>query len=587
MAESLLRGIQVVWQYSLLLSVISIFWVAGSGLAMGIWWIAYQDDAKGNDSQTSQLAFSLAASPLVGVLLGFVWLVTVRVTSQGVNFWAWFYLGLMLSAGIVLWRWFFQRTGLTRASIVLVGISAFLLVLYLAFISDLFVPLYFDSLEHVQIANDFLHPEASPTAFHSLEKLGKRYYHFGFHTLTSWLSAISGAEVRQVILILGQLLLAGMPLAIFFFSHTLTDQNWHGIWAALLAGVGWAMPAFAVNWGKYPALAALATLPLSLGALEMLCTSREGRRHRAWWLALMLTLTGCTLFHTRALVAFVLYLASKVLVQVWQCLTHPWRLIGGLVLVAGLITLLIRALPVLGPYASPATILLLILLPLSLRVSPVRSLTLLCFIALLLLSLWIPVPFLRHGRVELLDRQFVQMAICIPLSVLAGLGLASLAQQLRWRWSRLAWDWIQAAAWLAFGLALVVGFVNNGLTHPDACCSFVHQSELYAIAWIATEIPVEAKIVIAGFAPPNKNIGNDGGIWINTLTGRSTYTLRYDTNWASAKIHNRICNSGATYVYAGSMSYSFRQDLLEATAWYRPVLVLPPARVYAILDCPE
>src|SRR5690606_32123855 len=113
------------------------------------------------------------------------------------------------------------------------------------------IPQYFDSAQHYLITRTLLNtsgPLLPPSTGN---------YHIGFHLLLAFVTSTLRAQIIDTLLILGQIILAIIPLSIFFLVKGETRSNAAGIFAVMLAMLGWYMPAYAVNWGKYPALASL------------------------------------------------------------------------------------------------------------------------------------------------------------------------------------------------------------------------------------------------------------------------------------------------------------------------------------------
>jgi len=266
-----------------------------------------------------------------------------------------------------------------------------------------------------------------------------------------------------------------------------------------------------------------------------------------------LTLGGTIFLHTRALAVLGIYLASMLLARFWLRMPGRWQWTAGLFLVCGLLILIVNDASTWRPYGWPVTILTLLFLIPALRESPRESHTLLLFIIGLLLASQVNIPYIKRALTGVVDRPFVQMSLFIPLAVLTASGIKAISKYLvRWPW--LNKKSVKVGGGLLLGALLLAGFQAAGLTRPSVCCQFVYPEDVYALAWIENEIPEDQKIVIAGFAPPYKEIGNDGGIWIQPLTGRETTLMRYDANWKAKK-------------------------------WHQVVFTLVPVGIYEILGC--
>jgi hypothetical protein len=127
--------------------------------------------------------------------------------------------------------------------------------------------------------------------------------------------------VIESILILGQMIVAVIPLSIFPIIKQETQSNTAGLFAVLLAAFGWYMPAYAVNWGKYPALTSLPliTFVISLAYLSLLYKDVLSRRKRLWLIAILLSgilITG--MVHSRSLVILGITAFAWMTVTGWQ-----------------------------------------------------------------------------------------------------------------------------------------------------------------------------------------------------------------------------------------------------------------------------
>jgi len=111
-----------------------------------------------------------------------------------------------------------------------------LLLIRLAFLKHIILPPYSDSPIHYQIVLGLLHPEVSINSKLSLETLFSNYYHFGFHSLVTWLASITEIEPGITISLLGQLFLVILPLSILFLTYVITGNANGAVFAGLLAG---------------------------------------------------------------------------------------------------------------------------------------------------------------------------------------------------------------------------------------------------------------------------------------------------------------------------------------------------------------
>ena len=148
-----------------------------------------------------------------------------------------------------------------------------LAVLRLAFVRGLLLPQYFDSAAHYRLIRSLVEVAGGVASSSSIAIPSVNYYHLGYHVLLAGVVSITGLPLSSLMLIFGQLMLALTPLSVYAFAHRASGSAPAALLAVVLAAIGWYMPAFAANWGKYPAL--LSLLP-SVGALALTWTAERG-----------------------------------------------------------------------------------------------------------------------------------------------------------------------------------------------------------------------------------------------------------------------------------------------------------------------
>ncbi len=523
--------------------------------------------------------------------------------------------GILIVLFAVLVVMLFFRWGVwigERARGIIICLLAILCIsipLRLAFISTLVLPLYFDSTRHYAIVNDImssLGPAASPAG---LALLRTDYYHIGFHLLASMLTATLDLDVAQVILVLGQMIVAVMPLSTFFLIRHETGSNSAALVAVLLAGFGWSMPAYALNWGKYPAVTSLALLPFVLSAAYLAVRSRnELTNQQKWTLYTMLALAiaMCGFLHSRSLVVIALAALAWTLAGWWQGLPERPRLLVFCALLLGILfggafiynqeTLQ----TLFNPYISQRTYVTGLVLFLSIfaqRIYPKFTIAILAAIFLLLCALFVPTPELipRFANRTLLDRPFVEMILYLPLSLLGGLGFAGLAQTLK----QVGMHETVSSAWRVelIGIVFIVFLTGTVVVsyeyRPSDCCIIAGRDDMKAMNWIRTNVEADARILISadelmvtssdlpqGYAPA------DAGAWITSLTGRATVPMLYSTNLSKDKKYESLCRMEIDYIYIGGVGLSFHAPRLrEHPEWYQPVFSRSRVELYQVIGC--
>jgi hypothetical protein len=526
-----------------------------------------------------------------------------------------FCLVILIISGFLYWRFPKSQSAgdrplfptiLTRV-IPLLALGLILSVsiyLRLGFISGLAAPLYFDSPMHTSIARDLI-VDFETSRLPTYSSFVGGYYHLGFHILIAALSQALNLGVKDVILVFGQILLAVIPLPLFFILRQETKMGTPAFFAVLLAGWGWFMPAHAINWGKYPALTSILTFEFVVCCA---CLVRQAPKHQRWSLlgVLGFSLLVSTFIHTRSLVLVMIALLSQVLALVWYRLPRLVRSFVFFLSISGLLLLglAIQAKPILRPVFDPylargiwMTLLVWLLVPFALKKFPVAAFSAILSILFLLGSLLLSVTrFLPAYEVQtLLDRPFVEMILFFPLAFLGGLGFAGVIKTLkdidRWQGARQGWlaGLITAALFGAF-------FVN--LTQynfsPSDCCKLFGEEDAVALAWMDRNIPSEANVLIAssetvvfesdtaeGYA------GSDGGIWIPALIRRNVVAAPFQTGFDAEATLAGICQRGVTHIYAGGGKQSFdKKGFVNRPDWYEILLRLPKTQIYRVVGCP-
>jgi hypothetical protein len=130
---------------------------------------------------------------------------------------------------------------------------------------------------------------------------------------------------------------------------------------------------------------------------------------------------------------------------------------------------------------------------------------------------------------------------------------------------------------------------------PASCCIFFGEEDAAALEWMNKQLSPEANILIAASEAvvfENTSLpqyaGSDAGIWVTPLIHRKSTLLRYDTDFSQKEIHNQLCKTGITHLYAGGMGTNFNHDLLKSLpSWYEILVDLPKTQVYKLVSCPS
>jgi hypothetical protein len=419
-------------------------------------------------------------------------------------------------------------------------------LLRVSYVAGAVLPSYFDSPEHYRIIQTLLGiPPAWPT---------DSYYHLGYHLISAGFIAVTGGDIARVMLVFGQVIVASLPLPMYVFVRRATGSDRAAFFAILLAGLGWFVPAHAVNWGKYPALLGMLVFQFTLGLLVL------GQRKLA-----ILAVPFALLIHTRMAALFAVCFAA------WILSVRP-RI--GFILSLGMLGVLAWRYQDLGAlwgaYGNWVLLFIALLAAMALRTFPrlVAGSVFAILIGLTVTTL--PPSF------PILDRPLTEMVLSLPLAFLGGLGAARLP---KWNVSLLAVV-ILAHALTTYSFA------------PSDCCQLVGRDDMAAMQWIEQNTPEETIILIARAdyslgGATLYGIGTDAGLWVTLLTGRVTPALPYAIDFSQFDSYRRLCWGEVSYVYVGNRDVSFNPSSLQSSSkWYRTAFSLPTVNIIQVLDCP-
>ncbi len=542
---------------------------------------------------TETFLLALAGWPLWWVLSAFLGFFIARHLDFGPG---WTTFLLSISGLLFLPGWKNIPAPFGRFSwLLLMSGLLFILALFtrLAFLADLLVPSYFDGAFHYQISQHLL-THFGQWPWDASHPLVNGYYHIGFHLLTASAAFVTNLETVQVILILGQVMLAVMPFPVFLLTKHETGSPLAAFFAFSLAGWGWNMPAHALNWGKYPALAGLLALQFAL-MIAFMAARKDSRRIKISWLALFL-LGGVVsgLMHTRSLVVIFVFIFSFFAAGFLKNLPgrFKWSMVAFLLAGLGGLVIYIESRSILtlvfDPYLRAGlwvSLLVAALSPFAFRRFEQLSLTSLLALFLLLVCLVLPLP--GESFQTPLDRPFVQMTLYLPLALLGGLGLAGQrAESFR--------GWQTGLATVAVFSALFVSIAREYSFAPSPCCTLFKDHDAVAFDWMDKHLPKDAHILIAGntlnvfdIENPAELRGTDAGIWIPLLIGRQVSMEHLGVDFNVEETLNHLCERNVTHIYLGGSPERFNAMGLQARpGWYARQLSLPEAQVFEIIGCP-
>ena len=436
-----------------------------------------------------------------------------------------------------------------------VFVFLFFVFIRLGFSANAVLPPYFDSAEHYRIVQSLLNRDNVFTT---------SYYHIGYHVIVAAFTLLTHANLGQAMLLFGQVILAAIPLPIYFFVHRATNSNTAAWFGVTLAAFGWFMPAHAVNWGKYPALLSLLLIQFTVGMAII--------KNR--WL-FVLSAVAAVLIHSRSIILLVIFGMAWMLSAIPRNKRILIFVLTGTLL--GMSILLINRnqviSPIFEPYWNWVTLLVILLAVSVFQAFPRLTVFSLLAILLMLAGMFIPVT----PALTLLDRPLVEMTLFLPLAFLGGLGATRLPKP------------------AVIGLAAVI-IIHAWTTYnfsASSCCQLVSRDDAVALDWMDNQLPATSKIAIAStdlslnaFGAPMSGTGTDAGIWVAPLTGRMTLALPASTDFIAQNTHDLLCQQQVTHIYVGGLPRSFDPGFADAKpAWYKTIFSLPKARIVQTLGC--
>jgi hypothetical protein len=426
----------------------------------------------------------------------------------------------------------------------------------LGFPANAVLPPYFDSAEHYRLIQSLINMDDVFTT--------TPYYHIGYHVIVAAFTLFTHANPVQVMLLFGQIILAAIPMPLYFFIRRAVNSNTAAIFGVTLAAFGWFMPAHAVNWGKYPALLSLLLIQFTLGAALI--------KNRGLF---ALSMSAAILIHSRSIILLAIFGAAWALSVIPRNKRNLVFALSGTLL--GLATLLIKQNQVIGlvfePYAIWVTLLVGLLVVSVFQSFPRLTVFPILAILLMLAGMFIPVsPVLT-----LLDRPLVEMTLFLPLAFLGGLASTRLPNFLVIILAAV----IIIHAWTSYNFS------------PSECCQLAIRDDVVTLDWMDKQLPANAQIAISSadlsltaFGVPILGTGTDAGIWVTPLTARKTLAMPYSTDFIAQNTHDLLCQNHLTHIYVGDMPRSFNSSFADANpAWYKTIFSLPKARVVQIQGC--
>jgi len=438
-------------------------------------------------------------------------------------------------------------------------------------VRDLAFPPWVDASRHalitaVMVANGQIISDYAPY----LPEITRFPYHFGFHTLSSSLILMGGWPLETLLLYLGVLLNALVPLTIYAAVSILTRRRWAALLAAMLVALPFFFPAYYATWGRMTQLTAVLTLPVLLILNWKLMAG--GRRWRSAWPLVGILAAGLFYLHIRV---FLIYLPFAAIVFIVLRGRNGRRLIyaallGG-ALAAPRIFYLLNAPKTINLTSKGLTnynafptnyvtvgweqpfLYVAAIVATGVLIGGVRGKrwALLPFVLMAWaasLFLLLSGSYLGLPETWLLNLNSMYISLFVPLAIFLGITAVRLE-----RWSK-GQHWLlqilgltavggTIAALILFGVRQQIGIIN-----PETVLMW--RGDVPIQVWAEENIPSDAHVAVNSWLwLGGTYAGNDGGAWLVPLTGLSSTTppADYIYNRAMATTVNEF-NKTATAV---------------------------------------
>lgn len=489
---------------------------------------------------------------------------------------------------------------------------------------DLSAPAWVDPVHHATIARLIAERGQLPDTYAPYVQANTANYHPGFHSATAVLHWLSGLEIADAILLLGQVQNALCSLAVYLFTLSLTKNRLAGVLAALSSSFLLPMPAYYTSWGRYTQLAGLLILPTCAQLIQELRQSR-GREKIGPLLIASLACTGLFLTHYRVAAFLALWLIAFMFAEILRSLdkqplwiTIPdlyghYLLVGVFAIVLSLPwwpsltrTMLAPALAS-SPAPQPLSIDWGYLTPVYGKAVSIIALFGLIWSILRLrwfgptLALWIGLMFLSANqgiiRIPLagnVNKTSVEITLFLPSAILAGYLVADLLNEGQRRLPRPFHLPFQMAAALGAAVLMIAG-ARRVISLINPVTLLFRAADRPAMEWIQANLPSDAELLINPFLwGYGVYAGQDGGYWITPMTGRRTlpppalYGLgdaaqfqrisQASRNALEAgkdpqRLYDLLQQQGIRYIYLGARGGAISPQALQQSKLFRVLYV--------------
>lgn len=462
-------------------------------------------------------------------------------------------------------------------------IFLFFLFLRLAYLDGLVLPPYSDSAEHFRRVKNLVSGAFSPLP----------YYHWGFHGIVAWAQVGTGNYSPLMMTFVTQFFLAVLPVSVYFMVLAFVDDLFAALFSALLAGIGWIIPAHATNFGKYPALVGVSLFPFFVGVAQLTLKPLSQITWK-WVVYLLFVGTSIAWLHSRLFFLLLFFCLTWLIAFLAESkfgdnkLFITWTAAFSTLSITGMFFLsygeeFSKYFRYYFGIFSNMTFFVLAFLPLAFRKYAKSifqwSLFALFWIAATIVSL---PRFLYRYELTLVDQPFFELSFFVFLATLGGFGIKSLH------------DFLQEEDFRRVFVFLAILLLLNGAFSPQPwfvmeSSNYVTEADDLALHWMAENIEAQATVIIPSLQVNKFYLrGTDAGVWVKILAERPTLKLPYDYRWDTAEGIANICGEvgqkSLIYIYGGGGDTSFHLPACQYVFGLDPVFCEQQVNIYT-LDC--
>jgi hypothetical protein len=584
----------------------------------------------------------------IGLSMGLIPVVLLWTSTAGIN---WSKTGILI-AFIVLafgyivvtrrdfrgWNW----NKIEPTTIAIGAVFVFSLGVRLAMVRDYAAPAWIDSVHHALLTRLILETGAYPSTLAPFLEISQTSYHTGFHSLAAVFTWLSGLDLTQSLLILGQILNTTAVLAVYLLATSLTNNRWAGVFAGLVTGLFTPMPAYYTSWGRYTQLAGLIILPTAWIFLLYVVKKWQSLRQEKWQLISAAGLAGLScaglfLVHYRVLAFLAVLAFAWFVIRIIRDIFYQKSLhaIPGVLLGAGIIAGI--AIVISLPW-WPGMIESLLTPSLALRgetqlfsgfswsfINPAFGKYALGLAGLgllwglyqrqafsMVIALWVGLLLVAGNLgvfsipgAALITNLSVAIMLFMPVSILSGYLIA---------WVITGWTAVIPSRWKPVYISLAILLIGSvSLLAARALMPILNpgtilyrQADTPGIDWLKEHTPQEATVVVNPFLWGYElYAGLDGGYWISPLALRQTIPppVLYGLNYAERsfvqigklsqeiiqnvknpeRLHQLLVNNSVEYIFIGARGGPLSPSTLNSSALFQNLYTQDGVYIFKVI----